>query len=192
MRRSYTLLFVLLILSEVLYSRSAVGDPSNVRCKDNVCFPSTLNLGDRSIPLIGLGTYPYYFFDVYTAGWYAPQRGIFPSKEDVPYVLTLHYFHTVKANEIIQAAEGLLKRQGIKLEPLAERINALNVHYVTVNDGDEYSLRYVPGRGTALLLNGVERVTIPGKDFADAYFGIWLHSEKPLSEKFRDALLGVK
>jgi len=38
-------------------------------------------------------------------------------------------------------------------------------------------------------LNNESQGTIPGQDFAFAYFGIWL-GEKPINKKFRDRLLG--
>ena len=57
-----------------------------------------------------------------------------------------------------------------------------------VKPGDAYTLTHVPGRGTALRLNGRLLVRLPGDDFAPAYFRIWL-GEVPICPKVRDVLL---
>jgi chalcone isomerase-like protein len=59
-----------------------------------------------------------------------------------------------------------------------------------VSPGDRYALTYVPDVGTELRLNEESLATIPGEDFAEAYFGIWL-GDQPLDEGLRDKLLGA-
>jgi chalcone isomerase-like protein len=71
------------------------------------------------------------------------------------------------------------------------RIEYHNSLYVDVKPGDRYSLTYVPGQGTKLRLNGVERGTIEGADFAAAIFSIWLGA-KPMDNKFKRSLLGMR
>ncbi|MEJ2519407.1 MAG: chalcone isomerase family protein [Desulfuromonadales bacterium] len=56
--------------------------------------------------------------------------------------------------------------------------------------GDRYRLIYRPGTGTELRLNDRRLGTIPGDDFAVAYFSLWL-GEQPIDKRFRDRLLGI-
>lgn len=110
---------------------------------------------------------------------------------DIPVRLQLTYHRGFTAAEIVQGGDTLLARN-VKAETLAalrERLELINRAYRDVREGDSYTLTYVPGKGTTLRLNGSPLVTIPGQDFAAAYFRIWL-GDDPISESMRDALLG--
>lgn len=116
-----------------------------------------------------------------------------PSKvfADIPVRLQLTYHRGFTAGEIVQGGDTLLARN-VKAETLAAlrgRLELINRAYRDVREGDSYTLTYVPGKGTTLRLNGSPLVTIPGQDFAAAYFRIWL-GDDPISESMRDALLG--
>ena len=116
-----------------------------------------------------------------------------PSKvfADIPVRLHLTYHRGFTAAEIIKGGDTLLARN-VKAESLAalrDRLELINRAYRDVREGDSYTLTYVPGKGTTLRLNGSPLVTIPGHDFATAYFRIWL-GDDPISESMRDALLG--
>ena len=107
-----------------------------------------------------------------------------------PMRLELRYHRGFSAEDIINGGDALLKRNvdGPTLASLAPRIAQLNRAYVDVKAGDAYTLTHVPGRGTALRLNGRVLARIPGDDFAPAYFRIWL-GQSPMCPKVRDALL---
>ena len=110
---------------------------------------------------------------------------------DIPVRLQLTYHRGFTAAEIIKGGDTLLARN-VKADSLAalrERLALINRAYRDVREGDSYTLTYVPGKGTTLRLNGSPLVTIPGHDFAAAYFRIWL-GDDPISESMRDALLG--
>jgi hypothetical protein len=110
---------------------------------------------------------------------------------DIPVRLQLTYHRGFTAAEIIKGGDTLLARN-VKAESLAalrDRLELINRAYRDVREGDSYSLTYAPGKGTTLRLNGSPLVTIPGHDFAAAYFRIWL-GDDPISESMRDALLG--
>ena len=110
---------------------------------------------------------------------------------DIPVRLQITYHRGFTAAEIIKGGDTLLARN-VKAETLAamrDRLELINRAYRDVREGDSYTLTYVPGKGTTLRLNGSPLVTIPGHDFATAYFRIWL-GDDPISESMRDALLG--
>ena len=94
---------------------------------------------------------------------------------------------------ITDAAEDYFRNnfKAGQIETFRERLDAINKLYIDVKLGDRYALTYIPGTGCELALNGKPLGTIPGADFAAAYFGIWLGAgcAKP---EFRDALLKVR
>ena len=66
----------------------------------------------------------------------------------------------------------------------------LHSAFLDVKKGDSYYLCYdAPQRLTTLTLNDTELVAVPSKEFAEAYFGIWLGAVQPIDEKLRDLLL---
>ena len=111
--------------------------------------------------------------------------------EDIPTRLQLGYHRGLTAVDIIKGGDELLRRNldAATLTALGGRLAQLNRAYVDVKEGDSYTLTYVPSVGTTLRLNGKSLVTIPGHDFASAYFRIWLGKD-PISGALRDQLLG--
>jgi hypothetical protein len=111
---------------------------------------------------------------------------------DVPRRLELSYFWSISGSMFGSAAENVLERSltPAELAVLRERLEALHAAYRDVEPGDRYALTYVPGTGTELSFNGAPLVTVPGADFARAYFAIWL-GEDPLDSGLRDRLLGA-
>lgn len=111
---------------------------------------------------------------------------------DIPMRLELRYHRGFTAAEIVKGGDGLLRRnvEPAALARLAGRLEQLNIAYVNVKPGDVYALTYVPGRGTSLRYNGKVLASIPGHDFAAAYFSIWLGDE-PICQDLRDKLLGL-
>ena len=148
---------------------------------------------DASLPLRGLGLLRYrIFFKGYVAALYLP-AGV-PSRdvlEDVPKRLELHYFWSIPGDQFGPVAQAnLVEHLGAEaVAALQTRIDELHGAYRDVSPDDRYALTYRPGVGTSLEWNGRRLVTIPGADFAAAYFGIWL-GPRPLDESLRDQLLG--
>ncbi len=89
-------------------------------------------------------------------------------------------------------AETILARQHSPegITKLRKDINMLHAAYRDVQKGDSYYLCYdAPRRLTTLTLNDTELVAVPSKEFAEAYFGIWLGAVQPINEKLRNRLL---
>jgi len=111
--------------------------------------------------------------------------------KDVPKRLELRYHISIKGPKFGESAvpfleKNLPREELARLKPRLEQLNGL---YRDVKEGDRYALTYVPGKGTALSLNGEPLGTIEGADFAAAYFTIWLGA-KPISDTMRDDLIG--
>ena len=131
------------------------------------------------------------FFSVYAAALYLGED-VSPARvlDDVPKRLELHYFYHIPARVMVEEGDNVLSENlsRAQMEAIRDRLAQLNAAYMDVKPGDRYSLTYVPGRGTALSLNGKEICRIEGADFAAAYFRIWL-GEKPSSRSLKKALL---
>lgn len=146
---------------------------------------------EETMRLHGGAKLRWFLFDVYVAGLYLPPD-VEPSRvlEDVPKRIEFHYLVSIDGKDFGPAGEKILRR-GLSdeaLAPLADRLAQIRAAYRDVEPGDRYALTYVPGRGTELSMNGTPLLTIPGADFARAYFSIWL-GEKSLDDGFRKNLL---
>lgn len=168
------------------------GSPSPAAEIEDVSFPDVVRAGDRELPLRGLGLLRYRIvFRGYVGALYLPAQ--IPSArvlDDVPKALELRYFWSIEGKLFGDAAAEVLERtrnEG-EMAALQERLDRINTLYRDVEPGDRYRLTYVPGEGMTLALNGETLGTIPGADFAAAYFSIWL-GEEPIDEGFRDKLL---
>lgn len=110
---------------------------------------------------------------------------------NIPKRLELSYFWAIPGKMFGQAGRGVLERSLSRadLDDLDDRLQKLDAAYRDVKPGDRYALTYLPGHGTELSLNGRSLVSVPGADFARAYFGIWL-GDHPVDRSLRDQLLG--
>lgn len=133
-------------------------------------------------------------FDVYAGAFYLPEKVSGANwTDDVPKKLELSYLRDIEAQGFADASDKILK-DGLSTKEylrLAERLKVFYGFFQDVKSGDRYSINYSPEQGTELRLNGQGLGSVPGADFAVAYFGIWL-GEKPINKKFRDRLLGVR
>ncbi|WP_017941490.1 MULTISPECIES: chalcone isomerase family protein [unclassified Thioalkalivibrio] len=163
---------------------------------DGVRFADSVTIDDTIVPLRAGRLYRYTIFRVYVGALYAPED---VAPEDVltaavPKRLELEYLRAISADDFRKSGNSLLEDQqdAETLAALADRLNTFNAAYRDMEAGDRYALEYRPGHGTRLLQNGTPLVEVPGHDFAEAYFGIWLHPEAPLSRRFRDTLIGQR
>jgi len=110
---------------------------------------------------------------------------------DVPKRLTFTYTRDIAGKRFIDSANGALNDNctAAELAAIKDRVTQLHGLYADVKKGDTYEYMYMPGRGTTLLVNGKVKGTIPGADFAKAYYSIWLGA-KPVTTKLKRELLG--
>ena len=181
LRKSFNLLALVIGFS----SLTAVQSPRETR--------ASLTEDGARFELVGETTFKWLsMLKVYDARLHLG-AGENPSRvfSDVPVRLQLVYHRGFTAAEIIKGGDALLARNvsATDLSALRDRLEILNKAYKDVRPGDDYVLTYVPGKGTTLRLNGSPLVTVPGRDFASAYFRIWL-GDDPISAPMRDSLLG--
>ncbi len=130
--------------------------------------------------------------DVYVMGLYLESCDDLPKKPqgETARRLEIAYLRGFSGPQFADAADQVLERtfDAKTLEPLRERIAKLHAAYQAVEKGDRYALTFTPGRGTELAKNGKALAAVPGADFADVYFDIWL-GDDPADGGLRDRLL---
>jgi len=88
-----------------------------------------------------------------------------------------------------QAIESaMMRNSGTSMLTLRARLDLLERAVPDLRKGDVVDLTWVPGAGTLVRGQG-KSITIPGKDFADALFSVWL-GPKPVEDTLKRALLG--
>jgi hypothetical protein len=61
----------------------------------------------------------------------------------------------------------------------------------SLRKGEESYLEWVPAQGSRIVINGVVKGVIPGKDLYDAILRIWI-GENPVGAKFKRQVLGIE
>lgn len=196
LRKKAVLFFLSVLISNL--SSTAVGQASAAErmkesCLQGVCFSTEKELGGKAVIYLGSARFKYLLFDVYTAALYGPRQWLASRRfsADAPSELIIEYHRPISAAQFAEAANDILSEQYTELSAeLKADIVKLHQAYRDVQAGDRYTLSYTPESGTSLSLNDKLLVTIPGAEFAEHYFGIWLHPERPLDGKLREKLFG--
>lgn len=156
-------------------------------------FSSRVRAGKSTLKYYGGGVIKYKIvFKGYAAVLYLPANvNGRNALSDVPKRLEFHYYWDIPADKFGEAAEPILKRNLTRAEwrRVKGAVAKLNRLYVDIKKGDRYALTYIPGRGTELSRNNKVLGVVPGKEFAKAYFSIWL-GRKPISNSLKKDLLG--
>lgn len=155
-------------------------------------FPRRVEISGAPVEFRGGAVCRYLGFKVYTAVFYAAPEA--KRTDEIlgasPKRLVLHYERDIRREDIVTASEQTLRENpDVDLEALRERLDRLYAWYEDVEAGDRFWLDYTPESGSALYFNGKLKGVIPGEDFAEAFYGIWL-SDYPISRKYRNRLLG--
>ena len=91
-----------------------------------------------------------------------------------PKAIVLEYNRNIKKSKIVQTIQNNVRHNPkVDYAQLEERFNQLAAAFDPPQKGDRYEFVYTPGKGTAMIKDGLERTVIPGADFAFAFFGIW-------------------
>lgn len=101
---------------------------------------------------------------------------------------------SIKPDALIRALNmGIManhdEQELIQLEPMIEQFNA--IWSTEIKEGDRVWVDYLPTKGTSVLVNGVEKGLIPGKQFYSAFLKTWI-GEKPLNQTMKKQLLGTE
>jgi hypothetical protein len=92
----------------------------------------------------------------------------------------------VKIAEAVQ--QGFEKNSAPQMPRLQERLDRFLRAVPDLRGGQSIVITYIPGRGTVIKAGAGEEVSLPGKDFADALFSVWL-GENPVDGDLKQEML---
>ena len=189
--------FLTLILLTAIFGNSAAraADIDGVKIDDKV----VLAKGVPELVLNGAGLrHKFAFIKVYIGSLYLTQKkndneAIFA--DTGPKRVSMHILSgEVTAQDLIASmnnalAENLSPHELALLEKRIRDLNTMMSSIKALNKGSVVHLDYLPNVGTRVIVDGQERITIPGEDFFRAMLHIWI-GNKPVDGRLRDAMLG--
>lgn len=186
---------ILWLTTAAVFSVARAVDIEGVKIEEKVVLAS----GVPELVLNGAGVrHKFVFVKVYIGSLYLAQKktdneAIFA--DPGPKRVSMHILSSeVTAQDLIASMNNAL---AVNLSPhelalIEKRIRDLNNmmgSLKVINKGSVVHLDYVPEVGTRVIVNGQERITIPGEDFFRAMLHIWI-GNKPVDGRLRDAMLG--
>jgi hypothetical protein len=160
-----------------------------------VSLPDSVPAASEILKLNGAGLRTKFFIKVYACGLYLQERssdGQAIAAAEKPMALRMRFIHDgVAPEKLIEAwNDGFKASTGGNTAPISAEISRFNGLFTAeARKGDAYELLYLPGKGVAVSMNGTVRDTIPGLEFKQALFGIWLGRE-PADASLKKGLLG--
>jgi hypothetical protein len=154
--------------------------------------PEVVSAGGRVLALNGTGVGTKILVHVYVIGLYLERkttdaRTAITSNEAKRMALIL--LRNVSRQQFVQAVEkGMMRNSGLPMPRLRARLDLLEQALPALAKGDRLDFTYLPGVGTVVRGHGRE-LTIPGQDFAEALFSVWLGPQAE-SRTLRQDLLG--
>ena len=157
-----------------------------------VSMPKVISVAGVELRLTGMGVLKKaIFFKVYVAGLYLEKPTSDPEvaiTTDQAKRIVISMLRDVSREKFVQAVEtGIMRNSGPEMPRLRTRLDLLEQALPALKKGEVLDMTYRPGVGT-LISGGDQTMTIPGKDFSDALFSVWL-GPKPTSPALKRQLL---
>ena len=149
----------------------------------------------RGIPLVlnGMGVRTRLGFKIYVAGLYLPQKSSDPAaiiQADEPKRIVMQFTHGASKGQMTDAfSDAFNDNAPDARNALKSDVDRFLSQLDTVHERDLMMFTYIPGTGTIFLMNGGEKLTIPGLPFAQLLFSVWL-GPKPPNPDLKKGLLG--
>ena len=177
--RTVTQLGAIVLMVPLMVPLSA----QNQMVKGNT-YADTVEVGVRTLTLIGAGLRERGWLDIYTMGAYAENRTCDPQmliSMDGAKSLRIDLLRDVDAKSMAAEIEKALEKNLPPDAPpdLRSQIDTFRGYFKKdLEKGDSMEMTYVPGVGTALMQNREQQgVTVPDKGFADTLWASFFSSE---------------
>lgn len=166
---------------------------TDARELSGVTMPESTRVAGRTLRLNGMGLHKEkIFFKVYVAALYLERPTRDPREAitaDEGRRMVIVMLRDVDRDAFLKAVEkGMERNTGSVTPALRERLDRLKRALPDLKRGNIVDFTYVPDLGTLVRGQGRE-MAIPGKDFADAMFSVWL-GPKPADPGLKRKLLG--
>jgi hypothetical protein len=159
---------------------------------EGVTMPNTVTVDGKELRLNGMGVGKKLFLKIYVVGFYVEKPTIDAQaaiNTDEARRMELSMLRDVSRDAFVKAVEqGMMRNSGAAMPTLRARLDLLERSLPALRKADAVDFTYLPGMGTLMRCQGKE-LTIPGKDFADALFSVWL-GPRASSPELRRQLLG--
>lgn len=158
-------------------------------------FADAVDVAGRPLRLNGVGLRKKFIIKVYAGGLYLEAPSQDPAAivaADAPKRVRMVFLRSVTRAQVMDAyREGFEKNSGGPgLKELVTKLDRIGAAIPEkLGEGAEMSVTYVPGEGTTVEAAGGGKVTVEGKDFADALFKNWLGAH-PADDDLKKGLLG--
>lgn len=167
--------------------------PALAKEKFNLKMPDTFDAGGKTLKLNGMGLRVKFIVRVYVAGLYLENTSKDSAKilaADEVRSVQLHMLRSLEKKLIADAIEqGFEKNSRDNMPALKERLGKLTSGLKDLKESEVLFITYVPTKGTTVKSTSTE-FTIPGKDFADALFSVWLGND-PVDLGCKNGMLGA-
>ncbi len=169
-----------------------IAAPLVAKEREGVVAQPTITAYGKTLNLMGMGLRKKLWFKVYLASFYLEQPTEDPAQaiaSDQVKRVEMHMLRDLERGKITEAVEaGFEKNSGPQMPQLRSRLDAFLKAIPDLHGGESITVTYLPGQGTLVKAGGGEEITIPGKDFADALFSVWL-GKHPVDDELRDEML---
>ncbi len=175
----------------ILLAILVISAPAAPKEREGVVAEPTITVAGRELHLMGMGLRKKLWFKVYLASFYLEhptENAAEAISSDQVKRVEMHMLRDLERDKIVEAVQaGFEKNSGPQMPQLQARLNQFLKIIPDLKAGEVITVTYVPGEGT--LAKAVKNeVTIPGKDFADALFSVWL-GKQPVDEDLRDEMM---
>lgn len=168
-------------------------DVAGTRLADRV------HLGGGDLQLNGAGVRSILFLDLYVAALYLDVKSASGAKvlADVGEKrMALHLLRDIDANRLHSGLSKAIAANHTLAELSALRVQidefALIFRKIgEIREGDAVTLDYLPGSGTVVGVNGVDKGMVKGASFYGALLKIWL-GDQPVQDDLKQKLLGAR
>jgi hypothetical protein len=173
----------------------AIAPLAQAKMIDDVNVADSIQVAEQSLNLNGAGIRSKFFLDLYIGALYlnAPSTDADATiAADEAMTIRLYITSSIIDGEKMSEAtlDGFVKSTDGDLAPIQKEVDALIAAFRdAVEDKDVFDLQYVPGQGVSVIRNGELKTLIPGLEFKQALFGIWL-SEDPVQDGLKEDMLG--
>jgi len=160
-----------------------------------VTLPDQITVDSKTLVLNGMGLREATWLkvDVYVAGLYLETPSSDPEAiigSEQTRRLVMRFVRAVDRDALLKGwNEGFGKSAGPLAAALRDRIATFESWATDMPKGGSMSLTYRPGAGVQVEIKGEPKGTVPGADFAQALFRIWLGPSPP-NPGLKEGLLG--
>jgi hypothetical protein len=158
-----------------------------------VTMPDTIIAGGKNLVLNGLGLRSKFMVKVYVAGLYLEQKSSDPdaiTKGSGPKRIVMQFIHGVSKGQLTAAfTESFNNNSPEAMKTMKPDIDRLFGALESVRSGEQMVFTFIPGTGTALNIDGRDKLTIADPAFAPVLLSVWV-GPKPPTADLKKGMLG--